>query len=137
MSRENVEVVRLVFEAWNRDDVEAALLHVDPDAEWGVPEDPEDLFLGIGGVYRGHAGVREWWNATKEPWEYFKSHTERTLEDGDKVVAVVRFEAVGRESGARVGLPVTNVFELRDDLIVRFTAYRSLEEALEAAGLSE
>jgi ketosteroid isomerase-like protein len=134
MSQENVEVVRLAFEAWNRDDLAAALLLIDSNAEW---RGPGDLFIGIESVFRGHAGVRKWWKANKEPWEYFKSHIERTLEDGDKVVAVVRFEAVGRESGVKVELPLINVFELRDGLIVKFTAYRSLEEALEAVGLSE
>jgi ketosteroid isomerase-like protein len=61
-----------------------------------------------------------------------------TLEEGDKVVVVVRFEAVGRESGAKVELPfLTNVFELSDGLIMKFEAFYSLEEALEATGVSE
>ena len=50
----------------------------------------------------------------------------------------LRFEAVGRGSGAKVELPyIANVYELRDGLIVKFTTYYSLEEALEAVGLSE
>jgi hypothetical protein len=53
-------------------------------------------------------------------------------------VTVVRFEAVGKESGAKVELPfLTNVVELKDGLIVRFNSYYSLDEALDAAGLSE
>lgn len=108
---------------------------VHPDAEW---RGPDDLFLGIKSVYRGHAGVREWWNAVKEPWDYFKSHVQRIFAGGDKVVTVVRFEAVGKESGAKVELPfLTNVVELKDGLIVKFNAYYSLDEALDAAGLSE
>jgi ketosteroid isomerase-like protein len=135
MSRENVEVVRRAYEAWNRDDFDAALLLIHPDVEW---RGPGDLFLGVEEVYYGHAGVREWWNAIKEPWEYFESHIERTLEDGDKVVAVVRFDAVGRESGVKVELPLfVNVWELDAGLIIRFTAYYSLEEAIEAVGLTE
>jgi hypothetical protein len=74
----------------------------------------------------------------KEPWEYFESHVQRVLAGGDKVVTVVRFEAVGKESGAKVELPfLTNVVELKDGLIVKFNAYYSLAEALDAAGLSE
>jgi ketosteroid isomerase-like protein len=71
----------------------------------------------------------------KEPWDYFKSHIERTLEAGDIVVTVVRFEAVGKHSGAKVELPFVNVFELEGGLIVKFTPYDSLEAALDAAGL--
>jgi ketosteroid isomerase-like protein len=135
MSRANVEVVRRAYEAWNRQDLDAFLSVVHPAAEW---RGPGDLFLGIDSVYRGHAGVRDWWNATKEPWEYFESHVQRILTGGDKVVTVVKFEAVGKESGAKVELPfLTNVIELKDGLIVKFNAYYSLDEALTAAGLSE
>jgi uncharacterized protein len=134
MSQENLEIVRLAFEAWNRDDLDSALLLIHPEAEW---RGPPELFLGVEGVYRGHAGVREWWSAVKEPWEYFKSHIERTLDEGDKVVTVVRFEAVGRESGAKVELPFINAWELRGGLIVKFNAYYSLEEALEAEGMRQ
>jgi uncharacterized protein len=134
MSRANVEVVRRAYEAWNREDLDAFLSVVHPDAEW---RGPGDLFLGIEGVYRGHAGVRDWWNAAKEPWQYFKSHVQRIFAGGDKVVTVVRFEAVGKESGAKVELPFTNVWELRGGLIVMFGAYYSHAEALEAVGLSE
>jgi ketosteroid isomerase-like protein len=134
MSQENVEIVRCVYEAWNRDDLDAALLLMHPDVEL---HNPDALFLGTESVYYGHAGVRDWWVAAKEPWEYFKSHIERTLEEGDKVVTVVRFEALGRESGAKVELPFTNVWELRSGLIVKFGAYYSQDDALEAAGLSE
>jgi ketosteroid isomerase-like protein len=135
MSRANVEVLRRAYEAWNQQDLDAFLSVVHPDAEW---RGPDDLFLGIKSVYRGHAGVREWWNAVKEPWDYFKSHVQRIFAGGDKVVTVVRFEAVGKESGAKVELPfLTNVVELKDGLIVKFNAYYSLDEALDAAGLSE
>jgi ketosteroid isomerase-like protein len=135
MSQENVEVVRRAYEAWNADVLDALLLLIHPDAEL---RQPDDLFLGSGTFYRGHAGLREWWNLAKEPWEYFKSHIERTLAEGDKVATVVRFEAVGKESGVNVELPfITNVFELRGGLIVKFDTYYSLEDALEAVGLSE
>ena len=134
MSQENVDVVRRAVEAWNRDDLDAALLFIHPDAEWRMPP---DLFLGIEGAYHGHTGVREWWRANKEPWEYFKAHIERAVEEGDKVVTVVRFDAVGRGSGAKVELPFANVWELSGGLIVKFTAYYSLQEALEAVGLRE
>ena len=127
--------MRRAYEAWNRQDLDTFLSAVHPDAEW---RGPGDLFLGIDSVYRGHAGVRDWWNAVKEPWQYFKSHVQRILAGEDKVVTVVRFEAVGRESGVKVELPfLTNVLELKDGLIVKFSAYYSLDEALDAAGLSE
>jgi ketosteroid isomerase-like protein len=135
MSRENVEVVRQVHEAWNRDDSEAAQSLFDPAAEVHVPP---GLFLGFESRYYGHEGLRQWWEAAKEPWKYFKSYIEHTVDEGDAVVTLVRFEAVGRESGVKVELPsVGNAWRLRDGRVVSFAAYRSLDEALEAVGLRE
>jgi uncharacterized protein len=134
MSGQNVETVRRVYEAWNRDDPDAALAVMQPDVEL---HNPTDVFLGTQSLYRGHGGLRDFWKAAKEPWDYFESHIERALEKDDTVVTVVRFEAVGRESGAKVGLSFANVWELKGGLIAKFGAYSSLEKALEVAGFSE
>ena len=58
MSQENVEIVRALYEAWNRDDFEAWLSLIDPDVEWlqGI-ERP----FGSN-VLHGHEGARELWN---------------------------------------------------------------------------
>jgi uncharacterized protein len=134
MSRENVEVVHRVYDAWNRDDLEAARSLLDPDVELR----PGGFFVGMKPFYEGHPGLREWWQAAKEPWSYFRSHIDRTVDAGDLVVTLVHFEAVGRESGVRVELPsVANAWKLRDGRVVRFWAYRSVEEALEAVGLRQ
>ena len=137
MSQENVEIVQRAYDAWNREDLDAFLSVVHPDAKLRG-DGAEDLFIGVRTAYYGHAGVREWWDAVHEPWDYFKSHVQRTFVGGDKVVTVVRFEAKGKQSGAEVELPfLTNVMELKDGLVVEFNNYYSLEEALDAAGLSE
>ncbi len=135
MSQENVEIVRRVYEAWNRDDLDAVLLFIHPDFEL---RQPPDLFLGVESAYCGHAGLRAWWATVKEPWVSLKSHIERTLDGGDAVVSVVQLEGVGRESGAKVALPsFANAWTLRSRLVVTMTAYYSLDEALEAVGLWE
>ena len=56
MSEENVELARKAIDALNRGDLDAVLAFLSPDVVWealeGVP--------GIGELYRGRAGVREW-----------------------------------------------------------------------------
>jgi ketosteroid isomerase-like protein len=37
MSQENVEIVRRAYDAWNREDLDAFLSIVHPDAEWSGP----------------------------------------------------------------------------------------------------
>src|SRR5438034_53079 len=85
--------------------------------------------------------IREFVNGgtrPRNPGSTSRATSSASLAGGDNVVTVVRFEAVGKESGAKVELPfLTNVIEVKDGLIVKFTAYYSLAQALDVAGLSE
>ncbi len=44
MSQENVKIVMAAYEAWNRDDLDAVLLHIHPDLEW---EENPDVYPGL------------------------------------------------------------------------------------------
>jgi limonene-1,2-epoxide hydrolase len=57
MSQENVEIVRGMLEAFNRDDVDAVVAAFAEDCElYEPPEMPDRLSVG----FRGHDGIREW-----------------------------------------------------------------------------
>ena len=53
MSQENVEIVRKLFDAVGRGDIEAALRYVRPDGEWVNP-----AYAMEPGTRRGLSGVR-------------------------------------------------------------------------------
>ena len=57
MSQENVEIAHRIFDAVNHRDLEAFLSFVHPDVEF-----VSGAALFEGGSYRGHDGVRAWWN---------------------------------------------------------------------------
>lgn len=124
-------MVRRGFEAWNCNDFDRVRPLLHPDVEWHS----SGVFPGVEPVYRGHDGVRRWWETLKEPWEYFTIHVERILDANEHVVASLKFEAVGKDSGVHVELPFVNVFVVERGLVVRFGAYRSWDEALEAVKL--
>ena len=128
----SAHLVQRAYDAWNRDDFEAARAMVHPDVEWRS----SGVFPGLEPVYRGEAGVRDWWQQLREPFERFTVEIERLIEREGRalVVAQVRFRAVGKESGAPVDLQFANVWEFRDGLIVRYRAYASVDEALAAVG---
>ena len=55
MSRENVEVLRRLFERWNAGDRTVPTEYLDPAVELETP------FSSVSGEpYRGHAGVEDW-----------------------------------------------------------------------------
>ena len=143
MSRENVELIRGLWEpvlgvdftAFDWDDEairEMTERFWSPEIElrW-TRRGPEAR------VYRGRDGViqafREWSEAFSE---YYVEPLD-FIEVGARVVVPNRQWGIGSTSGIQVEDEFTWVYEVRDSQIARVDEYDSLEEALEAVGLSE
>jgi ketosteroid isomerase-like protein len=134
MSEENVEIVRGVYEALNREDVDAVLQICDPDVECLLPEG------GINtGTLRGHQAIRAFLDGYLEAFESFRFEPERFLEADDQVVAVLRVLGRGRGSGLEAEVRPAHVWTMERGRAVRLEVFpeRELGAALEAAGLSE
>ena len=134
MSRENVEVVRNAFQAFNSRDVDGFLEGVEPDlvTDWSRAVGPER------GIFRGREQVaqfvRSWWDAFDES----AIIVDELIDAGDHVVAVFHGRQRGRGSGAVVeGRGSVLVWSFRDGRVVSATLYQQRDEALEAVGLAE
>jgi uncharacterized protein len=132
MSQENREIARAGYEAWSRGDLEAMLAMLDEDVEFWT----SGLFPGLEPVYRGHDGIRRYWEDFRSPWRSLRIEIDHFRQQGDQVVVLGTFEAVGRD-GLTVHRQAANVLTLRNGLAIRITAHATWEAALEAAGLSE
>ncbi len=132
MSEENVEAVRVAFDAFSRDDWDALIGLLDPEIEWVTT----GQFVG-GEVYRGHAGVRDFLDALTGEFEAFRAEPENFAAASDVVVADTRVTGVGRRSEVPVELQFTVVVSLRNGRVVRVHNFLERQEALEAAGLRE
>jgi hypothetical protein len=139
MSRENVEVVRALFDAFARRDHEAAFAYYDPDIEWDASRGAEGGASDIAAVYRGHEGVRNYWRRWLSAWEDVEA-TDVELEDaGPTVVALINRQRIrGRGSGIELETPpYALTFTFRDGKVVRWVLYPTQAEAREAAGLTD
>jgi len=131
MSRENVELYKRGIDAFNRRDLEAFLALAHPDVI-GVSR-----VLEIeGGPYRGHAGVRDWWNALLDVFPDFYIEILSVRGGGQATVAGLCNRARGEGSAALEDF-VWQVAEWRDGQVVRWEIHGREQDALEAAGLSE
>ena len=137
MSRENVELVRWLVDAFNTRDLERFASKLHADVEW-IPAlitraeaGPENEFRGVDGFWR-------WIAATEEAMSEFKVEAEayRDLRD-DRVLVLGRVMGRGRTSGAEVRAELGQIFTFRDGKLVSYRGYLDRAEALEAAGLSE
>ena len=132
MSRENVEVIDRLVEAWNRRDVDACIQYFDAEAEVVFPpEVPEP------GPFVGHEEIRQWMEGFLVAWEEHQVSVEEFLEEGESVVAVLHLQGRGRDSGLETDETDSHVFTFRASKIVSWRNYPAREEALEAVGRSE
>jgi ketosteroid isomerase-like protein len=125
------ELVRQGVDTYNRRDVDAAVLLWDPECEW-LP------FLTAGvegeGGYRGHDGIRRWFQDTDEMFSEIEWRVDDVRDLGDdRVLMLGNIRARGRASGAEVSSAIGQLFELREGRLLRGRAYQSHEQALSAA----
>ena len=136
MSQQNVELVRAVWEAWERRDTDAVLSFIDLDVEWLTAI---DRGLGrAGSVYHGHTGMRELWNLWRVEFDDFSIQADEIRDLGDeRILTLAHWQFRGRASGIMVESQLALVITLRDGRIVRSEDYLSHAEALKAVGLQE
>jgi ketosteroid isomerase-like protein len=103
--------------------------------EWhpGIPA----LLEGKATVYRGHEGVRELWRDLTESFAEIQIEYSEIRDLGDRVLAIGRFRARGKESGAETESPWAYLVQFKNGKAIRIWTYLDPKEALEAAGLSE
>jgi ketosteroid isomerase-like protein len=134
MSQENVETVRLAYEAFSRAGLDALLEHFHPDAEY-------DITAAIGpyaGMYYGRAAIRAFLADYFESWEYVRMEPEEFIEVGeDHVVVLLRLHMRGKGSGVEVEARTTNVWTVRDGKAVRMAVHNDKAAALRAVGVSK
>jgi ketosteroid isomerase-like protein len=137
MSRENVEVVRRLYEAARRGDAETVLSLYHREVELDFSRIPHATVIGRG-LYHGHEGLRSWYREWDEAWESFEQVYEELIDVGEHVISVWSQRGRGRMSGAEVELRRAGaVWTVSNGQVVRLVGFPSREEALEAVGLSE
>jgi ketosteroid isomerase-like protein len=136
MSRENVEIVRRVYEAAARRDSEAVFACYCPDVEWDVSRSPMARLVGEG-VYSGHEGLRRFFRAYHEAWGAIEYEPAELIDADEQVISVDVERTRGRTSGIETELTQYAVWTIRESKIVRAVWFTTREQALEAAGLSE
>lgn len=134
MSQENVEIVRRVFEAVSRRDVDAALASAADEfvIDWSNSIGPAK------GIYRGKERVREFSTAFLEAFEYVQWHPEEIVDvDESRVIVVNHARVRGRGSGVEVDAVGAQLWTISGGKARSMKLYQSKAEALEAAGLRE
>jgi len=126
--RTNSELLLAGYDAWNRDDCEAWLELLEPDAEIST----SGVFPDLSAVYRGHGEATKFWGQMHAPWETFRIDVEQMLDEEDCALAAIRFRAKGVDSGIEVDMRFGMGIRVRDGLATDMVNRRTLEEARRA-----
>jgi ketosteroid isomerase-like protein len=133
MSRENVELVRSMIEAYKRADFETLAAGCADDFEFtSVLTAVEET------SYHGRDVWRAYWADMQEAWEEWHVEAVEILEGrDDSVVVITRLDGRGKSSGVPVDLTVGIHYLIRNGELWRMRSYLDAADALKAAGLAE
>jgi ketosteroid isomerase-like protein len=130
MPKENVEIVREVYERWSEGDFHTTPV-LDPQVVFILrPDFPE------AGAYVGTEALAGYMHGFLEPWTHVTIEAEEVIEAGDTVVVGIVQRAEGDASGAATEFRYFQLWSFRGGRVIRLENVRDRAEALAAAGLS-
>lgn len=130
VSHSDVEVVLDIYNAFARGDSAGPFDLYGPDIEWDLSR---GLAEGVGGVYLGHDGVRDFFRDLLAAFSEINFKLVDAVPLGDRVLATVDEHYVGRASGVEVRRRHYTVWTVRDGTVTAMCGYLDRDEALESA----
>lgn len=132
MSRQNVQLTRRLVEAVNARDVGAVAALCDVEIEL------DSALSGVGGIYRGHDGLRRYFQDLEDAWgEEVRREPDAYFDLGEHTLMLYVAHARGRQSGVELAQPAAAAAKWRDGLCVYIKNYTHREDALSDLGVSE
>jgi ketosteroid isomerase-like protein len=131
MTQENVELARRSILGWNDRGVEALVEALDPEVEFHAPKESMNP-----GVYRGPAGVRDYFGRLAEVVVESRIDSVEVIDVDDmRVIAVV--QSVGKTAHFEQEIEVNWAWlvTVKDGKAVHIVTFTDRAQALAAAGL--
>ena len=98
---------------------------------------PYEVAVQGGDPYRGHDGVRKWWEETFSVLPDIRVETYEIRDLGERNFVHGRLYAHGAGSGAPIERALWQAVEWRENRAVWWRAFETKAEALETVGLRE
>jgi ketosteroid isomerase-like protein len=127
VSQENVEIVRLIFDAWLRGDM--ATDKLDPE----ITMIESSTIPGATSAY-GIDAVRRYMASFANYWDEIRFEPQEYIDAGERVIVVARLVGRGKASGVDVNRVWAYVWTLRDGKALRMEGFANRDEALKAVG---
>ncbi len=134
MSQENVELAGQFVAAFNSQDVAVLTAGASAEIEW-------ETLTGnavTGTVYRGHDGIRQYFEDIKGIWSQIAIEMTETRDLGDDgVLLLATLRARGSTNDIAVEMPFASLFQFRQAKVQRIKTFPDHRTGLAAVGLVE
>jgi uncharacterized protein len=127
---QEIGLLRTAYDAFNRNDIAAAVEQLDPHIEWTEPEE----FPG-GGTYHGQAAVAGYLTQSRAAWAEGRSEPERFIASGNRMVVFVHARFRLQNSNEWHEVKLADVYTFRSGKPVQMRAFADRNEALRWVGL--
>lgn len=129
MSKENVDVIRRMYDLFGRGDVLGVLDQMDQGIEW---REAENFIYADLNPYVGPQAVLEGvFMRLGSEWEGFSVTPEEWLDAGNHVVVLGTYRGTHKETGKEVRAQFAHVWGVRGDRVVRFQQYTDTKQFAE------
>ena len=139
----DIDVLRDLYSAFNRRDIERLVDAFDPEIEIEPTEDLEyaalllrvlgPRFVILSGGYRGLEEVRRLFESVWQISDWFRVEPEEYLAVADRVVVPLRLEARAEATGIEGEALTAHLWTMRGGKAVRLQVYASSSDAIAAA----
>jgi ketosteroid isomerase-like protein len=131
MSRENVELVRRMYDTYLSGDAEGALEYFHPDVE-------VDFSVRVDAARgRGRDELARIVGSWGAAWDGYTEEIEEIIDLGDKVCLAATQRGRGKGSGAELEQRFASLYGIEAGQITSIAIFMDLDAALEAAKVSE
>lgn len=127
------EIVRSIYERWNRNDGDLALDLFDPEVEIHQMA----RIFDSEGTFNGHAGLVRSAMELRGAFERVEWIPHESIEEGNALVVSLRIKAVGVTSGITAEATVTHLWRVDQGLVTEFSVYETTNAALRSLELGE
>jgi len=126
---QNIEIVKKLYEAFAKRDINSMLQLLSPDVEWGEPENPHNPAAG---TRHGHKGFLEWLNIGRQAEEILALEPKKFLTDIDTVAVVGYTKCIAKPTRKSYETDFVHLVTLKDGKVIRFKEFFDTYAAAEA-----
>lgn len=119
--QENTAIVKGIYEAFGRGDIETILGNLADDVEWVVSGRQDGI--PYAGTYHNRNGARDFFSLLSESISYDRFEPRRFVAEGDQVAVFGYYHGNVKRNGQAVETNWAMEWTLKDDKVTRFTAY--------------